>query len=116
MFDTVYAVINPYVPVREKETSKGIYYELLEDEPQIEYYINFLNSRGKEPYASKACVTVNDPMPKGAAARRAQIEVRRIRRFLPLEEYAQYRDAAPPAKSTIDFMGLFAAGLLERPA
>lgn len=117
LFDTLYAVINPYARTKEEEeTPKGIYYDSLEDEPQIEYYINFLNSRGREPLVSSACVTVNDPMPAETAARRCQIEVGRVHCFLPLEEYAQYRDTAPPAKSAIDYAGLFAAGILDRPA
>ncbi|WP_338622784.1 hypothetical protein [Selenomonas sp. TAMA-11512] len=116
LFDTIYAVVNPYAQTKEGEMPKGIYYNSLEDEPQIEYYINFLNSRGREPLVSSACITVNDPMPQERGVRRCQIEVGRIHRFSPLEEDAQYRDATPPAKSSIDYAGLFAAGIIERPA
>lgn len=116
IFDKVYTVIDPYALTKDQDVPKGIYYDSAEDEPQIEYYINFLNSRGREPQMNMACVTVNDTIPKGSITRKCQIQVCRMHRFQPLEEYAQYRETMPPKKSTIDYAALFAAGILDRPA
>lgn len=81
MFDTIFAVVDPYQKEKDSETAKGIYYETLEDEPQIEYYINFLNSRGRPPVVTNTRFTVNDPMSSPHLARRCVLQVGRVKKF-----------------------------------
>ena len=81
LFDAIFAVFDPYVREQDGETDKGIYYEMAEDEPQVEYYINFLNSRGKPPVVTGAQFTVNDPMTGPHLARRCALQVGRVKTF-----------------------------------
>lgn len=81
LFDAIFAVFDPYTKEQEGKTVKGIYYEMLEDEPQVEYYINFLNSRGKPPAVTGAQFTVNDPMSCSYMARRCALQVGRVKMF-----------------------------------
>lgn len=81
LFDAIFAVFDPYVREQDGETAKGIYYEMSEDEPQVEYYINFLNSRGKPPAVTGAQFTVNDPMTGSYMARRCVLQVGKVKTF-----------------------------------
>lgn len=81
MFDVIFAVWNLYKKEQDGENASGIYCEMPEDESHIEYYVNFLNSRGRQPVITEAQVTVNDPMSDPCMARHCVLQIGRVKTF-----------------------------------
>ncbi len=77
LMDNLFAEKNPYA----EKNNLGIFYTSQEDEPQIELYINFISTRGKEAAATSAEITINDTTLTKNLARRTFVKVERLKNF-----------------------------------
>ena len=112
LLDILFAVVSPYEPDGQG-TSRGamfrvgVYYEQAEDEPQLEYHLNFIASRGKPPATVCASLTVNDPISDQRQMRKCYARARRLTAFCPADEKHQhYLTQHPEAVTFIDFKRL----------
>ena len=82
LMDVLFNAFNPYV-----EQNLGIYYNSGEDEPQVEFHLNFIANLGKEPVVTRACLTINDPH-IDKKVRKCYVKVGRLIKFdvMPAEE------------------------------
>jgi len=119
LLDMLFAVVSPYEPdgqgtARGSMYQVGIYYEQAEDEPQLEYHLNFIASRGKPPAATCAKLTINDPVSDQRQARKCYARARRLTAFCPADEkYQHYLAQHPEAVTFIDFKRLRELHVLE---
>lgn len=109
LLDILFTVVNPYVKDKQGDCEgtmyrSGVYYTLAEDEPMIEYYMNFLHNRRKAPSATESQLTINDPNSDPVGARKCYAEAARLKSFVPAEEEQQnYLERHPGEKTHIDF-------------
>ena len=109
LIDILFAVVNPYSKDRQGPCEgpmyrSGVYYVSAEDEPMVEYHMNFIRNRKKAPAATSAALTINDPNSDPAGARRCYAECMRIESFHPAErEHQNYLRRHPELKTHIDF-------------
>ncbi len=112
LMDILFAVINPYVKDKQGDCEgpmyrSGVYYLSTEDEPMIEYHMNFIHNRQKVPAATEAALTLNDPNSDPIGARKCYATARRLTSFYPAEELHQHYLRSHPAEKTyIDFVRL----------
>lgn len=118
LMDILFAVINPYSKDKQGDCEgpmyrSGVYYVSAEDEPVVEFHMNFIRNRKKIPAATDAGITINDPNSDPAGARQCYAEVRRLQSFIPAEEEHQhYLKKHPEAKTNIDFALLKTLGII----
>ncbi len=100
LMDILFNVLNPYA-----ENNLGVYYNLGEDEPQVELHLNFIANRGREPVVSKACLTINDPNNK--IIRKCFVKVGRLTNFIAAPEAEQnFLKKHPEISTDIDLTKL----------
>ena len=105
LMDVLFNVLNPYA-----ENNLGVYSSSAEDEPQIELHMNFIANRGKQPAATGAMLTVNDPNHNPKFARKCYVAAGRLTKFSPAgEEHQNYFQKHPEIKTDIDFKKLKAS-------
>ncbi len=102
LMDILFGVLNPY-----SENNLGVYYASAEDEPQVELHMNFIANRGKQPLATNACITINDPNSNPKFARKCYAAAGRLEKFSAAPESEQhFLRKNPDAKTDIDFKKL----------
>jgi peptide methionine sulfoxide reductase MsrA len=107
LMDILFTVVTPYRPDGQgkaigKEFRAGVWYTDAEDEPQLQFYMHFLASRGKPPAATGAGLTINDPNSK--AVRKCYAKAVLLTDFrVAAEEHQQYFTKHPDAESFIDW-------------
>lgn len=102
LIDVLCNVLNPY-----SEKNLGVYYATGEDEPQVELHMNFIANRGKQPLATAACITLNDPNSNPKFARKCYAAAGRLENFTAAGEADQHFLKKNPAAATdIDFKKL----------
>ena len=78
-----------------------------EDEPHLEFYMHFLQNRGKPPAATSAGLTLNDPLEHPKAIRRVYAKALPLQGFTAAPEETQhYYQKHPGAESDIDFSAI----------
>ena len=109
LMDILFAVITPYSKDRQGDCfgpmyRSGVYYTSAEDEPMVEYHMNFIRNRKKIPAATDDSITVNDPNSDPAGARQCYAEAKRLKNFTPAaEEHQNYLKKHPEVNTHIDF-------------
>ena len=109
LMDILFTVINPYSKDRQGNCEgpmyrSGVYYDSAEDEPIIDYHMNFIRNRKKAPAATNAALTVNDPNHDPNGPRQCYAEAMRLKSFHPAEEEHQgYLKRHPELSTHIDF-------------
>jgi len=112
LMDTLFAIVSPHSPdgqgrARGKEYRAGVWYEEAEDEPHLEFYMHFLQNRGKPPAATGAGLTLNDPLEHAKAIRPIHAKALPLAGFTAAPDEAQhYYQKHPGAESDIDFDAL----------
>ena len=107
LMDILFAVVTPYRPDGQgkaigKEFRAGVWYTDAEDEPQLQFYMHFLASRGKAPAATGDGLTINDPNSK--AVRKCYAKAVPLKTFREAaEEHQNYYTKHPDAESFIDW-------------
>ncbi|MCR5439831.1 MAG: peptide-methionine (S)-S-oxide reductase [Selenomonas sp.] len=107
LMDILFTVVTPYRPDGQgkavgKAFRAGVWYTDAEDEPQLQFYMHFLASRGKPPAATGAGLTINDPNSK--AVRKCYAKAAPLKDFrVAAEEHQQYFTKHPDAESFIDW-------------
>ena len=84
LMDILFTALNPYA-----ENNLGVFYASGEDEPQVELHLNFIANRGKQPAASTARLTINDPNSNPKFARKCFVRVGRLKSFVAAPEAEQ---------------------------
>ena len=79
LMDEFFFKVDPY------RQECGVHYTSGEDEPQIEYYLNYVANRGRQPAVSCVGLTINDPMSNPRFARKCLARAARIRSFVAKE-------------------------------
>ena len=79
LMDEFFLKVDPY------RQECGVHYTSGEDEPQIEYYLNYVANRGRQPAVSCVGLTINDPMSNPRFARKCLARAARIRSFVAKE-------------------------------
>lgn len=101
LMDLFFTVIDPHRewPVQRKSLcgSAGVYYEDGEDQPLVEYHMNFIRNRGKPQAVTDAALTLNDPLERAAFARPCRAEAGLLEYFsvLPAAELAGTEPVSP---------------------
>ena len=119
LMDILFAVVNPYIKDKQGDCAgpmyrSGVYYLSSEDEPIIEYHMNFIHNRQKVPAATEAALTLNDPTSDPIGARRCYATARRLVNFYPAEEeHQQYLKKHPEEKTCIDFCRLKELAIIQ---
>jgi len=119
LIDILFAVINPYIKDQQGACAgpmyrSGVYYLSSEDEPLIEYHMNFIHNRQKVPAATEAALTLNDPTSDPVGARRCYATFRRLASFYPADaEHQQYLTKHPEEKTCIDFCRLKELAIIQ---
>ncbi len=118
LMDILFSVVNPY----EKDgqgKAKGamyqsaVYYVPGEDEPMVQFHMNFIQNRDRPISASLAQLTVNDPNRNPKFSRQCYAKARVLRNFqLAEEEQQAYLQKHPEAPTYIDFIRLRELGIL----
>ncbi|MDY6267643.1 MAG: peptide-methionine (S)-S-oxide reductase [Selenomonadaceae bacterium] len=109
LMDILFAIVSPHSPdgqgrARGAAYRAGVWYEEAEDEPHLEYYMHFLQNRGKPLAATGARLTLNDPVERTKAIRPVVAKALPLAGFTPAPDDAQHYYAKHPgADSTIDF-------------
>lgn len=81
----------------------GVYYDEAEDEPTLQFYMNFIKNRGKPPAVSQAKLTMNDPNDNSKLSRVIYTECIPLQNFYTAEEMQQnYLRRNPQVKTRID--------------
>ena len=112
LMDILFAIVSPHSPdgqgrARGREYRAGVWYEEDEDEPHLEFYMHFLQNRGKPPAATGAGLTLNDPLEHPKAIRRVYAKALPLQGFTAAPEEAQhYYQKHPGAESNIDFSAI----------
>ena len=103
-FDPKKVDISMLIDILFAVVRSGVYYVSSEDEPMVEYHMNFIRNRKKVPAATGAALTINDPNSDPAGARQCYAECMRIESFHPAErEHQNYIRRHPELKTHIDF-------------
>lgn len=116
LMDILFAIVSPHSPdgqghARGREYRAGVWYEEEEDEPHLEFYMHFLQNRGKPPAATGAGLTLNDPLEHPKAIRPIHAKALPHRGFTSAPDEAQhYYQKHPGAESDIDFDALKGLG------
>ena len=76
LMDEFFFKVDPY------NQECGVHYASGEDEPQIEYYLNYVANRGRQPAVSCVGLTINDPMSNPRFARKCLARAARIKSFV----------------------------------
>lgn len=114
-----FAIINPYVLNRQgndvgTQYRTGIYYTAMEDEPILEYFMNFMRQRGRGPAVTESDVILNEE-PDPMSGRSIVTELERLTNFYPAEEmHQQYLEKHPDGYCHIDLVGLVEAGIIRK--
>jgi peptide methionine sulfoxide reductase MsrA len=109
LMDLLFSIVSPYSPdgqgrARGTEYRAGVWYEEAEDEPHLEYYMHFLQNRGKPLAATGARLTLNDPVERTKAIRPIHAKALPLKSFTPAPDDAQHYYATHSgAESDIDF-------------
>ncbi len=112
-----FLVINPYTLNRQgndvgPQYRTGIYYTAAEDEPMLEYYMNFMQQRGRGPAITGSDIIVNEE-PDPMRGRKIVTELLPLRNFYPAEEEHQdYLAKNPQGYCHIDIAALRAEGII----
>lgn len=112
LMDILFTVLNPYVKDKQGEAEgpmyrMGVYYVSLEDEPMVQYHMNFIHNRRKKMAATESELTLNDPNSDPVGARKCYAEAMRLKTFFPAEnEHQNYLKSHPHTKTYIDFKQL----------
>ncbi len=102
LMDILFSVLNPY-----SENNLGVYYATGEDEPQVELHMNFIANRGKQPAATSARLTINDPNNNPNFSRKCYVAAGRLTNFsAAAENHQHYLKKNPEVKTDIDFTKL----------
>ena len=105
LMDVLFSVLNPYA-----ENNLGVYYQIGEDEPQVELHMNFIVNRGKQPAASSAQLTINDPNSNPKFARKCYAVCGRLKNFSVAEdEHIDFLKKHPEIETDIDLVKFKAA-------
>lgn len=119
LMDILFTVVNPYIKDRQGRCEgpmyrSGVYYSSAEDEPMVEYHMNFIRNRKKIPAATADAITVNDPNHDPAGARVSYAECMRLKNFYPAEdEHQGYIRLHPNLSTHIDFALLKKLNIIE---
>jgi methionine-S-sulfoxide reductase len=109
LMDILFAVINPYVKDKQGDCEgpmyrSGVYDPSAEDEPMVEYHMNFIRNRKKIPAVTGSQLTLNDPNSDPEGIRQCYAEAKRLQNFTPAEEEQQnYLKKHPETNTNIDF-------------
>lgn len=85
LMDVLFTVLNPYA-----DKTLGVYYSTGEDAPQVELHLNFIANRGKEPAASGARLTINDPNSDSRRSRKCFAKIGRLTNFIAAADDEQF--------------------------
>ncbi len=119
LMDVLFTVTNPYVKDRQGKCEgpmyrSGVYYTSAEDEPVIDYHMNFIRNRKKIPAATNAALTVNDPNHDPNGPRQCYAEAMRLQSFHPADdEHQGYLKRHPELSTHIDFALLKELGIIK---
>ena len=117
LIDILFAVVDPALPQGQGEAvgplyRSGVYYTDREDEPQIEYHMNFIRNRGRQAAVTAAGLTLNDT--NSRPQRRCYAKAMRLKDFQPVEpEHQHYLQKHPHKETYIDFVYLKELGILS---
>ena len=112
LMDVFFAVVNPYVPdgqgkARGEMYRAGVFYVDAEDEPQVEFHLNFIANRGKPPAVSCIGITMNDPNSNPKLSRHCYTLAEPLQRFQVAEpEHQHYLEQHREEETFIDFVKL----------
>jgi methionine-S-sulfoxide reductase len=112
LLDIFFAVVDPYAKAGQGQAQgamfrSGVWYEEAEDEPQIEYHMNFIISRGRRPAVTGADITVNDFTDRHGLSRKCYTVAQRLKNFQPAAaSHQHYFQRHPEASHYIDFARL----------
>lgn len=122
LLDLFFTVVNPHVRDQEGDCKgrmycSGVYYSAAEDEPMVEFHMNFIRNRGKPPVAANAALTMNDPNCNPKLARGFFTEAAPLQNFYRAEEAHQhYLRRNPQTKTRIDINLLEELHVIEKDA
>lgn len=114
-----FAIINPYVKDRQgndvgTQYRTGIYYTMREDEPILEYFMNFMHQRGRGPAITGADMVLNEE-PDPMHGRRIMTELQPLENFYPAEEsHQQFLAKNPGSYCHVDIEALVEAGVIRQ--
>lgn len=109
LLEVLFSVVNPYLAdgqgtARGKKYRAGVWYSSSEDLPQLEYYMHFLESRGKQDLATNSALTLNDPNSNPKARLKCQATLKKLNKFSALAETEQnYYQQHEKVDTYIDF-------------
>lgn len=113
-----FAIINPYTLNRQgndvgTQYRTGIYYTAKEDEPILEYFMNFMRQRGRGPAVTGTDMVLNEE-PDPLQGRKIMTELCRLESFYPAEEmHQQYLAKHPTGYCHIDLQRLVTEGIIR---
>ena len=119
ILDVLFTVVNPYLENQAEDLKgpmyqSGVWYNSGEDEPIIDYYMNFIRNRQKTPAATEAGLTMNDPNSDKVNLRRLFAKAGRLINFSPAaDEHQNFLSKHPETKTHIDFVMLKELGIIE---
>ena len=78
LLEAYFAVVDPFARQELPLQQSAVFYASSEDEPQLDYYARFLQSRGREPIAALGNLIVNDTMSQRTETRPLQLRFGRL--------------------------------------
>lgn len=118
LLDILFTVVDPCEKDGQGDAKgpmyqSGVYYVDAEDEPMVEYHLNFIANRGRPPAITNAGLTVNDPNHNPYLRRHSYAKASRLVSFQEAEAERQgYLRKNPRKKTYIDFRKLKELGVL----
>jgi peptide-methionine (S)-S-oxide reductase len=119
LIDILFAVVNPYAKDKQGDCEgpmyrSGVYYISADDEPIVEYHMNFIHNRQKTPAVTGAKLTLNDPNSDPTGPRKCYAEAQQLKSFYPAEETHQdYFRHHLRENTYIDFKRLKALAIIQ---
>lgn len=118
LMDILFAVVDPCLPEGQGNAVGplyrcGVYYVSGEDEPQIEYHMQFIRNRGRFSAITETNLTINDPDRDLGRIRTCYARAMPFKDFQAVEpEYQHYLERHPTEETYIDFDYLHTLGVL----
>ena len=81
VLEAYFELVDPFAKQELPLQQAAVFYTSGEDEPQLDYYARFLQSRGREPIATLGNLIVNDPMLPKTETRPLQLRFGRVHEF-----------------------------------
>ena len=112
LLDILFSVADPYSPDRQGPLEGpmygcGVYYDTVEDLPQIQLHLNFMANRGTPPAVDGCGLTVNDPVSDQKQRRQLFVKAEVLKEFVAAGEEHQNYLAKHPGEATHIDIGRF---------